>query len=204
VCPRVRQRGLTREEQAGLLGELAVMERAAAAIGFAPAVSAWCGPLGRIHDFEGAGVAIEVKATIGISHHIRISRLDQLDSEGLSSLVLARARFVEAADGHSLSEVIGTLRNRLAQGHPSAADEFAEKLMRAGYLDADAEVYGSTRTALQDFHGFRISGEFPRLIGAIMPPAIVDAAYSLDERQLGSFRIDEREWQGMLRRMGGA
>jgi hypothetical protein len=204
VCLRVRQRGLTREEQAGLLGELAVMERAAAEIGLAPAVSAWCGPLGRIHDFEGAGVAIEVKAAIGISHHIRISRLDQLDSEGVSSLVLARVRFNETADGHSLPEVIGALRTTLVQDHPSAAAEFTEKLMRAGYLDADAEVYGSTRTALQDFHGFRVYGEFPRLIGAVVPPAIVDAAYSLDERQLGSFRMDEGEWRGMLRRMGGA
>src|SRR5713101_188016 len=77
VCLRVRRRGLARGEQAGLLGELAVMELVAAEIGLARAIAAWRGPLDGIHDFEAAGVAIEAKAAIGLSHHIRISRLDQ-------------------------------------------------------------------------------------------------------------------------------
>jgi Putative PD-(D/E)XK family member, (DUF4420) len=138
VCLRVRQRGLTRDEQAGLLGELAVMELMATEIGLPRAIAAWCGPLAAIHDFEGAGVAIEVNAAIGLSHHIRISRLDQLDAEGLGALVLARARFQEALDGLTLPEVIGALRKRVDQDFPNAATELAEKLMRAGYLDAES------------------------------------------------------------------
>jgi Putative PD-(D/E)XK family member, (DUF4420) len=119
-------------------------------------------------------------------------------------LVLARVRFREAPGGLTLPEVIGTLRKRLEQDHPSAVAEFGEKLMRAGYLDADAEVYGLMRTVVQDLHGFGVSGDFPRLIGATVPPAIVDAAYSLDERQLGPFRLDDGELRVTLRRMGGS
>jgi Putative PD-(D/E)XK family member, (DUF4420) len=194
---------LTREEQAGLLGELAVMELMATEIGLPRAIAAWCGPLAGIHDFEGARVAIQVKAAIGLSHHIRISRLDQLDAESLGALVLARARFQEAPDGLTLPEVIGALRKRVDQDFPNAATELAEKLMRAGYLEADAEVYGLMRTALQKLHGFSVGDGFPRLIGATVPPAIVDAAYSLDERQLAPFRIGEQDLRVLLRRMGG-
>jgi hypothetical protein len=203
VCLRVRRRGLVREEQAGLLGELAVMELVAAEIGLARAIAAWRGPLDGIHDFEAAGVAIEVKAAIGLSHHIHISRLDQLDSEGLGALVLLRARFQEAPEGLTLPETISALRKRIEDDFPSAAGEFTDKLMRTGYLDADAEIYGSTRTVLNDLHGFIVREGFPRLIGATVPPAIVDAAYSLDERLLAPFRIGDEELRTLLHQMGG-
>ena len=74
-----------------------------------PAVLAWSGWLGRIYDFQGAGMAIEVKATISISHHIGsrgwinwISRIQQLGPRA--------ARINETAEGHSLPKVIGALR----------------------------------------------------------------------------------------------
>jgi hypothetical protein len=201
VCLRVRQRGLTREEQAGLLGELAVMERVAAEIGPPRAVRAWLGPVSGIHDFEGAGLAIEVKATVGPSHYIRISHLDQLDSTGLAGLILVRARFQEAADGRTLPEAVSAVRASLVKDHPSASAEFDEKLMRAGYLDADAEVYASMRTWMQELQGFDVSDTFPRLVRAMVPPAIVDAAYSLDERYLRPFLLDDGNLRAMLQRM---
>jgi hypothetical protein len=203
VCLRARRRGLVREEQTGLLGELAVIELAAREIGLARAIAAWRGPMDGIHDFEAVGVALEVKASIGLSHHVRISRLDQLDSEGLGALLLLRVRFHEEPEGNTLPETIRLLRERIEGESPGAAVEFADKLMRTGYLDTDAEIYGSTRTVLDDIHGFRIHEEFPRLIRSTVPPAIVDAAYSLDEQLLAPFRLGEQELQVLLRRMGG-
>jgi hypothetical protein len=161
-------------------------------------------PLDGIHDFQAAGVAVEVKATIGLSHHIRISRLDQLDSGGLGTLVLLRARFHEALEGFTLPEVLDASRKRIELGSPGAVAEFADKLMRTGYLDADAEIYGATRVMLNDLQGFRVGEGFPRLIRATVPPAVVDAAYSLDERQLGPFRIASEELRTVMRQMGGS
>jgi hypothetical protein len=203
VCLRVRRRGLVREEQAGLLGELAVIVLSAGEIGLARAIAAWRGPMNGIHDFEAAGVGLEVKASIGLSHQLRISRLDQLDSEGLGALILLRVRFHEAPEGRTLPETIGLLRERIEEESPSAAADFADKLMRTGYLDADAEIYGSTRTVLDDIHGFSVRDGFPRLIRSTVPPAIVDAAYSLDEQLLAPFRLREQELQALLRRMSG-
>jgi hypothetical protein len=138
ACLRARQRGLTKEEQAGLLGELAVIELGATQGGGPSAVSCWRGPLDGIHDFEGAGVAVEVK------------------------------------------------------------------LMRAGYLHTDQGLYGFTRTMLGDLHAYAVREGFPRLTGALVPTAIVDAAYAIDERQLTSFRLPQDEFLAALRQMGGA
>jgi hypothetical protein len=204
VCLRARRRGLEREEQIGLLGELAVLDLLAEEIGLARATAAWYGPLGGIHDFQAGGVAVEVKTAVGISHHIRISSLDQLDPEGLGHLILARVRFHEGPEGITLPEMISTLRKKIDEEHPASAQEFSEKLLRTGYLDADAEFYASTRAVLVDIRAFAVSGEFPRLIRAIVPAGIVEVAYSLDERQLTPFRMENDDFHAAARQMSGA
>jgi hypothetical protein len=203
ACLRARRQGLTREEQAGLLGELVLMEYAAPHIGWASSISCWCGPNPGIHDFEGAGVAIEVKTSVGVSHIVRISRLDQLDNQGLTNLVLVRVKLHEAADGSSLPDAVGRVRRALADDHNSALD-FEDKLMHAGYLDADAELYGQTRTVLDELHGFHVSQGFPRLTAGTVSSAIVEAVYSLDERQLAPFKLGQGALQKALRQMGGS
>jgi hypothetical protein len=201
ICLHLRRQGLAREDVVGLLGELAAMEFVQSEIGLVGAISAWCGPMDGIHDFQASGVALEVKATIGLSHQIRISRLDQLDSDGIHALVLLRTRFQEAPEGLTLPEHVGSLRRRIERESPSASGEFSDKLMRAGYLDADAEVYGGTRTVLNDVQAFRVGEGFPRLTRAAVPAGIIDAAYSLDERQLGPFRISSEESRTLVRQM---
>jgi Putative PD-(D/E)XK family member, (DUF4420) len=201
VCLRARRGGLQREEQAGLLGEIAVLQKLADEIGFPQAIAAWTGPLDGIHDFQLGGLVVEVKSTIGVSHHIRISRLDQLDAEGLDQLLLARMRFHEAPEGMTLPEVIGGLRKTVSDMHPASIDEFADKIMRTGYLETDAEFYASMRTVLSDFHLFKVGEGFPRLTRASVPSAVVEAAYSLDERQLGAFRVADEAWHALLRRV---
>jgi Putative PD-(D/E)XK family member, (DUF4420) len=202
VCLRARRGGLQREEQAGLLGEIAVLQKLATEVGLPQAITAWTGPLDGIHDFQLAGLGVEVKSTIGVSHHVRISRLDQLDPEGLDQLLLARTRFHEASEGMTLPEVIGGLRKTINEVHPASIDEFSDKIMRTGYLDTDAEFYASTRTILSDFHLFKVGEGFPSLTRASVPAAVVEAAYSLDERQLAAFRVTDEAWRASLRRIG--
>jgi hypothetical protein len=201
VCLRARRGRLQREEQAGLLGELAVLDKLAGEVGFPQAIAGWTGPVDGIHDFELGGLAIEVKSAIGVSHHVRISRLDQLDTEGLNHLILARARFHEAPEGLTLPEVIGGLRKIINDTHPASMDEFSDRIMRIGYLDADAEFYASTRTVLTDLHVFEVGDGFPRLTRAQVPPALIEAAYSLDEPQFGAFRMSDDAWHALLRGM---
>lgn len=58
ACLRVRRRGLSREEQVGLMGELVVLDVVAEEIGPRRALEAWRGPLGGVHDFSLLGTAI--------------------------------------------------------------------------------------------------------------------------------------------------
>ena len=113
-----------------------------------------------------------------------------------------RTRFHEAPEGTTLPDLIGALRKTINEAHPASIDGFSDKIMRTGYLDADAEFYASTRTVLSDFQVFFKIGEgFPRLTRALVPPAVIEAAYSLDERQLAPFRVTGEAWHALLRRL---
>ena len=201
ACLRIRQRGLTREEQAGLTGELMFARLAGEEIGLAQALDAWSGPLDALHDFQNAGIAAEVKTTVGVSQHIRISRIDQLNSHGLTALLLVRVRLQESPAGKTLPEHVAGVRTILTEKFPNAVAPFEEKLMRAGYLDTDADLYGALKTALHEIHGFHVTETFPRLVRDSLPPAIVEASYLLDERQLAAHRLSEHDFRAALRRM---
>jgi Putative PD-(D/E)XK family member, (DUF4420) len=204
ACLRTRQRGLSKDEQAGLTGELIVALLAGEEIGLPQALDAWSGPLDTIHDFEHGGTAVEVKTTIGISRHILISRLDQLNSHGLTALLLVRVRLQESPEGRTLPEQITGLRTILSERFPNGLAGFEEKLMRAGYLDADADLYGGTRTVVQEIQSFRVADNFPRLARDTLPPAIIEASYTLDETQLGAYRLNEHDFRTALRRMSAS
>lgn len=84
---------------------------------------------------------------------------------------------------------------------PGAVPEFTDKLMRTGYLDADTEVYSTSRTVLHDMLGFSVNGDFPLLTAASVPPGITDVSYALDERQLVPFRLPHEELRRQMREM---
>ena len=96
------------------------------------------------------------------------------------------------------------MRQALAVSAPSSVPEFEERLMRAGYLDADQELYGFTRTALGELRAFSVREGFPRLTAQSVPPGIIDSSYAIDERQLVAFRLTQEELSEALRQMGGA
>lgn len=204
TCLRVRRRGLGWEEQIGLLGELTVLRQVGEVAGFGTAVAAWQGPLDGIHDFQARGLALEVKSTVGPSHQVRISKLDQLDDRGLRQLLLCRVRFQESAGGRTLPEQIASLRQQIEIGFPVAVSEFSERILKTGYLDSDAPMYSAHRLELVELLGYRVDPGFPRLLPTSVPPAVVDASYVLDERQLTAFRFADDAFLNSLRLMGAA
>ena len=64
--------------------------------------------------------------------------------------------------------------------------------------------FGITRTTLGELHAFGVREGFPRLTGASVPTAIVDASYAIDERQLTPFKLTQDELSKALRQIGGA
>jgi hypothetical protein len=200
---RSGRRGLSREEQVGLLGELTVLELLAGEIGYDAAVEAWFGPLDGIHDFSRSGIGVEVKAVAGGGSLLRISRLDQLDRRGLSSLLIARPRFQEAPNGRTLPTAVRDIREAIDRSAPGVRQAFDDRLLRAGLHEIDPQASPNFAFILQDVSGFEVREDFPRMTGLSVPPEIVDASYSLDERLLGGFLIDVDGLSRFLSLMGG-
>ncbi|MBK3664787.1 PD-(D/E)XK motif protein [Bradyrhizobium diazoefficiens] len=188
ACLRVRKGGLSREERIGLLGELVMLRLFAEVAGYNTAVEAWKGPIDGIHDFMAGGAAVEVKSVLGIGSHLHISRFDQLEMTGLSSLTISRVRFREGQDGISLPGHIEGIRREIANASPAAVPDFDNKLLRAGYLDLDGQLYSSACFVQEVLYCYAVDEKFPRIAREDIPPAVVDGSYILDERALSSFR----------------
>jgi Putative PD-(D/E)XK family member, (DUF4420) len=189
ACLRSGRRGLTPEEQIGLFGELAVLEMLGQKIGYSKAISAWGGPLDKVHDFTAHGIALEVKCVNGIGNHVRISTLNQLETEGLRLLLVVRVRLREDPTGRTLGDFVSQIRVRLAETS-NAGPDFDERLLRLGYLETDNFLYENTRFSQESFCAYEVTQEFPRLTNSSIPAGIIDGSYVLDERTLRPFWRD--------------
>ena len=203
ACLRARRQRLSREHQIGLMGELVICRMVAEEIGHAAAIESWLGPLDGIHDFSRSGVAVEVKSILGIGSHLRISHLDQLRTEGIAGLAIARLRFSETPDGNSLADEVAAMRGLLDREAPQVRAEFDDRMLRAGYLDFRREDDDVVRAALQDLCGYEVREGFPRLTSALVPHGIVDANYSVDEHVLAPFMMDREAIRAFIGGMRG-
>ena len=203
ACLKARRRGLSREEQLGLVGELLVLQIMGGEIGYSRAIEGWRGPLDGIHDFSRLGVAIEVKTVLGIGHLLHISHLEQLESVGLSALVIARPRLREDPNGKSLSNLVAVIHDEIVRSAPAAVTDFNERLMRAGYLELDTTLYEGSRLVLHEIYGFDVAAGFPRLTASSVPAGIVDGRYSIDERSISGFRLDAGKLRTVMQSMSG-
>jgi hypothetical protein len=203
ACLRSRRLGLSVESQLGLFGELVILQDLAGQIGYSAALEAWEGPADGLHDFTRRGIAIEVKSLLGVGNLLRISRLDQLESKGLSRLVIARPKFREDAVGQSLCAKVAEVRSETAHTQPAAVSTLEERLLRAGYLDSDAAHYDDLRLLLYELYGFEVANDFPRLTMSTVPSGIIDGAYAIDERVISSFRLDAAILRRIMKSMDG-
>ena len=178
-----REGALGAESEVGLFGELEVLAAilASGASGLT-ACEAWVGPLDELHDFRWATGAIEVKATTVAGHFpARIGSLDQLDESKNSPLFLVGVRLGLADGGRTLAEQIARVRSLLT-GQAEAATVIDNRLLAAGYLDAQADRYVK-RYRLDSLRAWRIAPTFPRLTRGHVPAAITEVGYvlSLDQ-----------------------
>ena len=202
ACLRSGRRGLTLEEQIGLFGELTVLELLGTKMGYSAAVAAWGGPLDNVHDFSAHGVAFEVKCSTGVGNRIRISSLNQLETEGLAQLLLIKLRLREDPKGKTLSDLVSQTRARLVE--PSTADpDFEERLLRLGYVVADNFLYENTRFLQESFRIYEVKQGFPRLMNSSIPAGIIEGTYVLDEQALLPFRRETGLFESAVKKMLG-
>ncbi|MDE0623056.1 MAG: PD-(D/E)XK motif protein [Bryobacterales bacterium] len=184
---------LTAEEQKGLLGELVVlMELVMPAIGMAPGVAAWGGPLGASRDFEIGTVGIESKAYVPLASTVRIASAEQLESDETHALFLHLTEIAVAVEGTSeavtVTEMAKRVREFIGSQDTSALGEFEERLMAAGYTDADD--YADHLWLIGNAAIFEVVEGFPRIIPPMIPSGVGDVRYRITLAECEPFRVE--------------
>jgi hypothetical protein len=143
------------------------------------AVASWVGALGGNHDFLLGTGAIEVKSTLSrAGFAATIASLDQLDDSRGSPLFLAAVRLRLDGDGLTLPALADTIRASLSRD-PSAQSAFEHRLVSAGLFEPSRANYVRRFTQV-DTTLRHVGPDFPRLVGANVPPAITAASYELN------------------------
>jgi hypothetical protein len=132
-----------------------------------------------MHDFSSDSGAIEVKTTVSVnSFPAEVNSLEQLDPSLKQPLFLIGVRLAFSNSGRTLPEIVGTLRDRLADDPPTLS-VFESRILHAGYLDALANHY-TRRFETVGMIVFEVDGSFPGLTRCNVDVAIRKAHYELD------------------------
>ncbi|WP_433246121.1 PD-(D/E)XK motif protein [Streptosporangium sp. CA-135522] len=192
--------GLGPEARRGLVGELLVLRDCVLPhVDPAEAVESWTGPSGANQDFQLPEVAVETKtSTAKRPRNIRITSERQLDGAGTPVLLLALALLDErrGGTGESLNRLVDRIRERLTS--PVVRAGFDGRLIQAGYLPGQRDLYDEPRYTLRDLCFWHVQGGFPRLIEANLPEGVGDCTYHVSTSGLDQYRATTNEVTGLI------
>lgn len=182
-------KGLARESQRGLYGELFLLFKfLIAGMDKYQAIESWQGCRRNYHDFETSQIVIEVKTTISKEpRKVIINNERQLDDRGLTRLCLYTITLhLLTSDGQKLPELIYDIRSLIASDIAASA-LFETSLQDAGYLDVHKKMY-TTGYIVKSEDSFHVREGFPRIID--MPPGTGDLSYSLVLSSCANYTLD--------------
>lgn len=187
------QKGLSREDQIGLFGELTFLRtllRAGAASG--AAVGCWNGPRGENQDFQAGDRSVEVKTTTGnIATAVTIANELQLDDADCHSLFLMHLWLREqTGGGTSLPQLIDEIDGLLTG---TAADEFHDRLVAAGYHSIHRHLYEENGYTERATYYYIVMGDFPRLCRADLRSGVGKVTYGIELAGFEGFQRPEPE-----------
>jgi hypothetical protein len=191
--------GLSEIAQRGLVGELVVLrdllrEREPSA----EQIGCWTGPLRRHHDLQLPGIACEVKALSGQGPHlVRIANESQLDSGGVPLLLWCVLVTPHLSGELSLPDLVASLRNGLRT--PAAQRSFEDRLLRAGYHDAQTHLYSEQRYFIAGYRVYDVKPGFPRILPADLPSGVGGVSYSVALAACDAFLVEHRVALSRLR-----
>lgn len=157
-------RGLTVEEQRGLVGELAFLRELSSSIGPETAVEAWTGPANAAKDFELIGCCIEIKTRRpGANPVLGISSENQLADVDGGRLFLRTVNVASAVlpDGYSLHDHVSMTAEVFKQCG-DALLSWENAIISTGY-DPNND-YDERRWALGSVADYEVLDGFPRIV----------------------------------------
>jgi hypothetical protein len=178
---------LSEQRQAGLFGELLILERLSGVLG-ERALDAWTGPAGQSHDFRIGDREFEVKTTAGTRRIHMINGVTQLVASPGCSLHIVSIMLAQGGTG-GLS--LGEFADRLAvtfQRWPFARDRFIAQLRSVGYRPEDAARYPRKRRQRAPMSLVQVVDGCPRLT----PDALSQLSPAFAAGRIGrvSYQID--------------
>jgi hypothetical protein len=179
-----KRRGLSEDQQIGLVGELLTLIAVGRTQGFTIALRSWTGPLGEEHDFSLLDVNIEAKSTPGEKRQHWISGINQLVPTSARPLFLLSIQLTApgAANGWSLPELAHTAR-AMAEGQEAVFDHV---LAKTGF-DWNREDLYRARWALRSVpQFFLVDGAFPVISPSLLATGVPSSSRIVDVR----YRID--------------
>lgn len=149
---------------------------------------------------------MEVKTTTAKQpQSVRVTSERQLDGTGIPALflhvVVLDEREVETDRpmvGEGLPDIVRALRQQL-QTTGATAEIFEDRLLDAGYLEADALRYANRRFTLRREQTFRVRRGFPRLVETNLPAGVGDVSYALSLSACEPFTTGVEEMVAKLR-----
>ena len=183
---------LSAQEQKGLIGELVVFERhLLPSVGAGDAVRSWVGPLGAPRDFRVGPVGVEAKACRPLASALPVSSAEQLDSTDDARLFLhvtevAKA-LEDAAAAVTVADVVGRIRDLIAERDLGAERDFEERLLATGFDWADD--YTDHRWLIGGESLYEVVEGFPRITPAIVPAGVDGVRYLVLLSQCEGFRV---------------
>lgn len=193
--------GLSTQEQTGLFSELFFLRRHILPhLSAADTVRVWEGPYGGLHDFAAGRVAVEIKGSVAATAAaFEVSSLVQLDETQVGRLCLCHYSWHDgSATGETLPELVDSIRESLSAEDATALARFNESLLRSGYLDTQASLYGTRRLEEARELLFEVRDGFPRLRLRDVPAGIVDGSYTVELSACSGFSIDADNLTRML------
>ena len=181
--------GLSKEEQRGLVGELAFLREIATHVSPESAIEGWTGPEGAAKDFEFPAACIEVKARRGAAKpYVRISSEDQL-SDVTGRQLFLRVYDVDSAvipEGDNLHEHVDNTV-ALFEDYPACLNVLEERLEAVGY--ERGHDYEKRRWIVGTCRTFAVADNFPRVIPPLTS-GVHNVTYAIDLAECAHFATE--------------
>jgi hypothetical protein len=182
--------GLSEERQAGLFGELHILENIfLARMSETGALSSWRGCRKANQDFQFRDFALEVKTCrAAIPSVVHISNIEQLTGGIIEHFFLTVVHVHQnESEGDTLPGIISRIRSRLDD--PSYG-MFSDGLAEVGYLDVHAGVYSRTRYLVREVLNYQVGDGFPRLLLEQIPEGVKAVKYQIGLDACQPYRVE--------------
>ena len=182
---------LTEQAIMGLIGELLYFRDVLSdKIGIYDALKSWSGQELTHKDFSYNDTWTDVKTVRSGNITVRISSLEQLESDNDGELaVFTLEKMSTAFHGITLNNLVMKIRNMFPPGEDR--DKFISEVELQGYEYND--IYDEYVYKVNDFTRYCVNDEFPKLTSRDIDPAIKRATYEIAIADIVGFKLNDEE-----------